>query len=267
MATKQRGKAVWLILLTCMTAASALANTTENDLCHGFFALVNRPTVADSPCTVPSKKAVVELGYQYQNLINHVKSQEFPFADFRLGLPANSELFALLPHYIHHSVKPTSGFGPTSIGFKHKLIATSKLIASVEGLATPASGSRTFGNKRWGGVINGIFYYSFTKKLSLTCQLGVSTRTQSTLDGGKRFNSVNPDAYLAWTPLDKLQVYAEIYGQSKTAPHQGAGFNVAGGLIILVTENMTIDVEGGQRLRGQLGNLENYVGAGAAVQF
>ncbi|KTD27027.1 hypothetical protein [Legionella maceachernii] len=257
---------LWLIPLICVIASSAFADTNDSP-CNGMLAIVNRPTIADSPCTAPNKKFILEFGYEYLNLLEGIQGQSYPFAELRYGLPANNEIFVFFPTYIHLSTRPRSGFSEMAVGYKHELFYTSRMIATLDGSIVPSSGSRAFGSKGWGGVINGIFSFNLSEKLSFTSQLGFSSQTQSVLAGGKRFTSVNPDAFFSWFPVDKLEIYAEIYGQSKTAPDEGSGFNAAAGFIFLPFKNMTIDFEGGQRMRGFLGGVENYVAAGAAIQF
>lgn len=268
MVSKQGWQLIWQITLIWIIPFRSFA-ATDNP-CGGtdsFLTILNRPSVADSPCVVPNKKVLLELGYQYQKLRYQGHAQNFPAAELRLGLPADTEFFTVLPNYTTQSILPHSGFGPTSLGFKHEITYTSKWVATMEASLTPPSGSMTFGNKGWGGVLSGIFIYEFNKKLSLSCMLGVSSETQSSFDGGQRFTSVKPDAVLTWSLKDNLQFFGEIYGQSKTGPHEGSGFNFDAGFIYLAAKNVAVDIEAGQRLRGVLGRFENYVGAGMAIQF
>ncbi|MFV0821222.1 hypothetical protein HRQ65_08420 [Tatlockia micdadei] len=265
MSGKSKWSQLWLIFLFAITL-NAFADTNDSP-CNGFLSIVNRPTIADSPCTAPNKKLILEFGYQYLNLLGGIQGQSYPFAEFRYGLPANNEIFVFLPTYVHLSTKPSSGFSEMAVGYKHELFYTSRMIFTLDGSLIPSSGSRTFGSKGWGGEINGIFSFNLSEQFSFTSQLGFSSQTQSILAGGKRFTSINPDAFFSWYPVDRLEIYAEIYGQSKTAPDEGSGFNAAVGIIFLSFKNMTIDFEGGQRIRGFLGDVENYVAAGAAIQF
>lgn len=95
---------------------------------------------------------------------------------------------------------------------------------------------------------------------------GVSSQTQAINDGGKRYTSVNPDLVLSWTK-EKISVYGEIYGQSKTGPQNGSGFNADAGILYLIRKNIVIDLEAGHRLSGVLGGFSHYVGTGISIQF
>lgn len=243
---------------------------TNNNFCGGskeLLSVVNRPTVADSPCTAPDKKILVELGYQYLKLRPIGLEQNYPEAELRFGLPKDNEIYVLLPNYEQDSFFPYSGLNATSIGYKHEIDYTNKWIITFDGLVTPPSGSRYFGNKGWGALFGGIYSYNFNDSLSMTCELTLTTQTTSSYDGGQRFSSLNPDAFLTWSLNDNLQIYGEIYGQTKTWVHEGAGFNIDGGLIYLVSKNLTIDLEAGQRLNGSLKQLEHYFGTGMVLQF
>lgn len=83
---------LWLIPLICVIASSAFADTNDSP-CNGMLAIVNRPTIADSPCTAPNKKFILEFGYEYLNLLEGIQGQSYPFAELRYGLPANNEIF------------------------------------------------------------------------------------------------------------------------------------------------------------------------------
>ncbi|MBA2711695.1 MAG: transporter [Tatlockia sp.] len=232
-----------------------------------MLSLTDRPTAASSPCTIPIRHAVVELGFQGDKLIEAGQAQSYPAPEFRVGLPGNNEIYALLPNYNHQTVPHASGFGPTSIGFKHIINYTDDWIFTVEGVLTPPSGSTNFGSPGLAGTLNEILAFNLNKKLSMTYQLGISTETDVETNGGQRFISINPVLILAWSPTDKLQFYGSVYGKTKTSAEEGRGFIAATGLVYLLTKNMTIDVEGGQRINGSLGGTENYYGLGTALLF
>lgn len=244
---------------------------TIDDPCAGPSALLNiidRPTVSDSACAVPFKKAVLELGYQYQELTHSAGHQQnFPEAEFRLGLPANSELVILLPNYIHQSTAPHSGYAATTLGLKHEIGYTQNWLGAVEALVTLPNGSAAFGSKGMGTAVNGIVTYTFNPQFNLSLMLGGSTETQSSLNGGQRFTSINPDVVFTYSPTEKISLYGEAYGQSKTGPGENSGFNADAGVIYLLLSNVAIDLELGQRISGNLGGFNHYIGTGMSIMF
>ncbi|MBA3537541.1 MAG: transporter [Tatlockia sp.] len=258
----------WLLIHCLVLPFKIFAYPTA--LCGGANALLSitdRPTIAESTCAVPNNHAVLELGLQAEKLVFSGQAQQFPTPQFRIGLPLDNEVYAILPNYNHQTVAPTSGWGPTSIGYKQMIGYTDTWLFTLDGVITPPSGSVNFGNQGFAAIVNGILTYKLNSKLTATFQLGFSTETESESSGGRRFNSINPDLILTLALSDKLQFYGEIYGQSKTSADEAMGFNAASGFIYLLAKNITIDIEAGQRIDGFLGNIEHYVGAGTAILF
>ncbi len=263
-------KLAWTTMLTNAIAYNVFADTIENP-CGGasaFLSIIDRPTVSDSACVVPFKKAVIEAGYQYQELTHSEgHEQNYPEAEFRLGLPANNEIAIVLPNYIHQSMAPHSGFSATTVGLKHEIGYTQKWLGAAEAVFTLPNGSAAFGSKGLGATVNALVDYTINPKFTLSLMLGVSTETQSSTDGGQRYGSINPDVVLTYVATEKINFYGEIYGQSKTAPNEGSGFNVDTGVLYLLYPNLEVDMEVGQRISGNLDGFNHYIGAGFGIMF
>lgn len=263
------GRLFWLGFVFYIVTNTLFAETIDNP-CEGSDALLNlidRPTAGDSACTVPFRKIILESGFQYQKLMQPDGFQQnYTQSELRFGLPANNELAILLPNYIHPS-KSSSGFSAATLGIKHQIGYTQHWLGSIESIVTLPSGSQNFGSDGTGIAFNGIVNYTFNPKLSLFFMFGVTSQTQSTLDGGQRFTSYNPDIILTYVINPKMYVYGEIYGQSETGPAEGRGFNADGGILYLLKQNIVADLEVGQRINGQLGDFNQYIGAGLSVMF
>jgi hypothetical protein len=262
-------KLLYLIILLAGIPLPVLGEVTES-ACGGpsaLISLVNRPTIGDSSCVVPYKEAVLELGYQYVKLTSRGYQHDLPEAELRIGLPLGNEFVALLPNYIHQSLAPHSGNEATMVGIKHSLGYTQIWAAAVEALFTLPSGSADFGSKSLGTALNGIFSYNLSSQFTLTGMVGLTSQTLPRHSGGQRFTSFNPDITFSWLPKYWMEVYAEVYGQTKSAPGQGSGFNMDTGLIFLPIPTITIDFEVGQRISGVLGGFNRYVGTGMAINF
>jgi len=249
-----------------LTSSLAWADEVR-DPCTSILALVNRPSAADSACVVPFEKGMLETGARYFNLKGGAHGYNLPEAELRLGLPVHTELTINFPNYNHQTQVPHSGLSPTVVGLKHELGYNARWLGAIEGLVTLSSGSTAFGSNATGGTINGIVNYSLNSQLSMLFMLGLSTQTLPSDQGGQRYNSVNPDAVLTWQFNDKWQAYGEIYGQSKTGPRNGVGFNTDAGLQWAFKTNWVTGLEVGQRISGKLGQFNHYVGAGLSVLF
>jgi hypothetical protein len=270
MAFKQMLKLLWLFSIHYGLAFNVFAETVD-DPCGGASALLSiadRPTVGDSACFVPFKKAVLELGYQYQQLTHSAGYQQnFPEAELRIGLPVNNELVLVLPNDIHQSMVPHAGFNATTIGIKHEIGYTQTWLGALEALFTLPSGSTAFGSRDSGAAVNGIINYTFNSTYSLSFMFGVTTQTQSKLNGGHRFTSMNPDMVLSYVLNPIINFYGEVYGQSKTGPGEGSGFNFDGGVLYLPLPNLEVDLEVGQRISGKLNGFNHYIGTGMSIAF
>ena len=255
--------------LMCAVTNAVFAQTLD-DPCAGASALLNlvdRPNVADSACAVPYKQAIVELGLQHQSLTQSETQTNFPEAVVRFGLPFNNELAFVLPNYNRTSMQPPSGFTTTSALLKHQIGYTEHWLGSIESAVTFASGSPGFGSDGTGFALNGIVNYTFNDSWSASFMFGVSSQVQSDLDGGGRFTTANPDLVLTYAVNPKVNVYGEVYGQSRTGPNEGSGFNADIGILYLPLANLEVDLVFGQHLSGALGDFNQYVGAGFAILF
>ncbi|NNM60441.1 MAG: transporter [Legionellales bacterium] len=248
----------------------ALADTVS-DPCSGsggLLSLVDRPTAADNACPVPYDQAILEMGYQHQELYPTGNQNNYPQPEVRFGLPYSTEFVFLPPNFIAPSVSP-AGFGASTIGLKHELGYTENWLGSIESLVTLPTGSDANGSDGTGIAVNGIINYTFNSHFTLSGMFGVTSETVSESSGGDRFSSFNPDLVLTWTLGDTstFQVFAEVYGQTHTGPDQGSGFNADGGVAYLVFKMLSVDVEYGHRLSGLLGGFDHYVGTGLALYF
>jgi len=216
---------------------------------------------------------VLELGFIRANLRGEGsgKADSYPQAEVRFGLPGRNELKILAPNYTSQRLRtpqePSSGLSAASIGFKHELGYTGKWLGSVEAVLTLPSGNDVFGSRGLGTTVNGIVAYSLSAHVGLSLQLGISSLTDSVLAGGRRFTSFNQFLTATWNPIERLQLYGEFYGQTKTARSEGAGYNFDGGLQYLVTRWLEADLEAGVRLTGNLGGFTHYYGVGIGILF
>ena len=265
---------VWKLCLSSLilyTQSFTVLAEIIPDPCAGpspLLNLIDRPTVGDSACVVPYKKAILEMGYQYQSLSHSAgNEQNFPEAELRIGLPLNNELVMILPSNIHQSMAPHSGFTATVVGIKHELGYNKSWLWTIEALLTQSNGSAAFGSKGNGAAFNGIVSYNINSSFNLTFMFGGTTQTQAIQSGGQRYNSINPDLILTYTATNKLQFFGEVYGQSKTGPGEGSGFNFDGGLLYLLIPNFSVDLEVGQRISGNLFGFDHYIGTGVGILF
>jgi hypothetical protein len=268
----------WCALTFSVCGAESIAGEEKSDPCSAssptaLFAFLDRPTFSDSACPVPFGHAVLEMGLVRATLRGEGggRSNSYPQAELRFGLPGRNEFKILAPTYTsQRSGDPreaSSGFSATALGLKHGLGYSDKWTGSVEAIITLPSGNADFGSRGSGATLNGIAEYSVTDQVALSMQLGLSSLTESVSAGGKRFTSFNQFITATWNPVKPLQFYGEFYGQTKTSSNEGVGYNFDGGIQFLVTRRLEVDVETGIRLTGHLGGFTHFYGAGIGILF
>ncbi|HAU1133049.1 TPA: transporter [Legionella pneumophila] len=257
------------LLLFSLQIKAATDYQTYETVCGeptDMLSFLERGGIATNPCVVPPRSVLISSGYQYQQLIGEGVQHNFPAAAIQLGLPGYFEVDLLLPNYINQTVDPRIGFSQTQLIVNHVLWFNNKWIITASGTFVFPSGSASFGSPNPGGGVIGILSYNFNSQLNLTGNLGITSQSEPSYDGGQSYTSVNPDLILSWTK-NKISLFAEIYGQSKTAPDEGSGFSTDAGVLYQVKKNIAIDFEVDQRITGLLNGVERYYGGGITIQF
>ena len=256
--------------------STKLPEAQDTDPCDGLLATLDRPTVADSTCVVKSGHAIAELGYQ----TGPVKGSDisrlsfFPQAELRFGLPENWEFKLFPPNYNMSTQRAFAGgghidgFGDTAFGVKHQFGSFGGFLFSADVKLTIPTGQTAFSGGGTQANIQGIVSYSITPAIGISALIGISTNTDRTNNGViTRFTSVNPDAVITYLMNDKLQLYTEIYGNTKTAADQGSNFALQGGAQYLLTKNVEVDASAGVLLHGPAGVQSRFVNLGVGLLF
>lgn len=262
-------KKIVLSLLLLSLPYLIYAADSDSNPCGGpndLMLFLDRPTAGDSPCVVPNKSTALEMGYSYENLVGGGVQQNFPQPFLRIGLVHNFEFNVFIPNYNYQTVEPRRGNGPSTLGLKYEIFANPNWVTAVDGYFILPSGSAAFGTRNRGFIINGIVSRTITEEISINGMLGLSNQSESIEGGGRNFYTVNPDLVLSWTK-DKLSLFWEVVGQSKTDIGQSSGFNMDEGFLYSIKKNVVVDFSVGQRVSGTLNGFSNYVGAGISFLF
>jgi Putative MetA-pathway of phenol degradation len=259
-----------------MPLKAPAAPQNADDPCDGLLSVLDRPTVADSPCVVKPGQAVVEMGYQNGPVkgsdISHLSF--LPQAELRFGLPDNWELKVFPPNYLFATQRAFAGggqikgFGDTAFGIKHEFGYSNGFVFAADAKVIVPTGDTAFSD---GGVeanVQGIISYSVTPKLGISGMLGVSTLTNRGADGSvTRFTSMNPDLVVTYLLTDKLQLYSELFGNTVTSPGQGPNLTIQGGVQYLLAPSVEVDASVGTLLLGPAGLQSSYFNVGLGLQF
>ncbi len=257
-------KAILLYCIMLFSASSMATDTCANQ--DNILSLINRPTIAVSPCVVSEKHLLTEFGFEHRELVVGSYANVYPDTQFRLGLGHDSELYAYAPVYVDNHAPPFKGNTTIGVGGKHVFLEKDPIVLSIDALIYPAGGSVYYGFQTTGGRINGIANYSMDP-WSLTLMLSVMYQSQPYNVPNQTFTAFGPDLVLSYSLNPDMYVFAEVYGQNKVSPTLGSAFNFDGGLAFLIRNNITLDIEASSRIYGLLGQFNNYIGFGGAVQL
>lgn len=249
------------------------------DPCAGpsaMLALLDRPTIADSACSVKPYRTVLEIGYD--NQITHEPSNQrlvdYPQAEWRYGLPNGWEAKLFWPNF--NQMTPLSAAGGTTNGLSDAGIGVKKefgyfgnwVFAADTRIDFP-TGARPFTNGGTQVTLNGIASYNVTPQFGIAGQLGVARLAQTNLANNTQYYyALEPMVVASYSFFGRLQLYGEVYGFTKAnaQSHQGA-YWFDGGVQYLVTPRVEIDVEEGTELSGPQGASAHYFGFGLGLEF
>lgn len=254
-------------------------SSVTNDPCAGpsaMLALLDRPTIADSACSVKPHRIVLEIGYD--NQITHEPSGQrlvdYPQAEWRYGLPHGWEAKVFWPNF--NELTPLSAAGGTNKGLSDAGIGVKKEFGYFGNWVFAAdtridfqTGAEPFTNGGTQVTVNGIASYNVTPQFGLAGQLGVARLAQRDAGGRTQYYyTLEPMVVASYSFFGRLQLYGEVYGATKA----GANTNQSeywfdGGVQYLVTPQVEVDVEEGIALSGPQGASAHYFGLGFGLEF
>jgi len=232
-----------------------------NDPCTSLNAIVTRPTVSNSVCTVRPNHVLIETGYQNTSADGGGNAVQYPQMLVRVGtqLPG-LEAFIAVP-----TVQKISGGGATlsgvtdiAAGLKYVLGATPKFSYGVQGQISAPTGTNAFsanGTDAIGALNLG---YALGSVFSLSSALQI----QSLYANGTRYTSFVPSLVLAAGLPQSTSLYGEIARFSNAI---GASTPTRTQYILGVShdigQRLQLDLEGGYSPTTVTGKYR-YVGFG-----
>lgn len=231
--------------------------------------VINRPTNAISPCAVAYKNVLIEGGIQHRTFPGAQSIDLYPNIELRLGLPEKSEIYFYPPTYIASHAPPyPDGNSTVAVGGKHQMWGKKNFVFTLDGFIVPPGGSRDYGMQAMSEHVNAIIEYLINDTFTVTFMLSYLHLSQPASEPNETYSAISPNLVLAYNFSPKMSVFSEVYGQSRTSPDSTrGGYNFDGGFIFLITNNITFDVEFSSRINGELGQYNNYVGAGGVIRL
>jgi hypothetical protein len=180
-----------------------------NDPCTSMSAIVGRPTVTNSVCTVRPNHVEIETGYLNATTSGSGNTVSYPQAVIRIGtlIPA-LELQVVPPQIVRSSTAgpATTGSSDAGAGLKYVLGYTPKFNYGVQALFTAPTGTNGVSSNGTTSTYALNAGYTLSPVFSLATTLGA----QSLTNGPQRWNSFVPSFVVTAALPNSSGIYAEI---------------------------------------------------------
>jgi len=248
-------------------APAPVAPSGPTDPCTSLLALVNRPAVTSTPCSVKRGDLLVETGYTNTTSSGAATGNlaVYPQGYIRVGALRNLEL-DIAPTSIARISGTTAQLTDSQIGAHYELGYSPKFITGVNFLATIPSGYPAVSGQGTGYTFNLESTYAITSVLGLAAQVGYNNLSAGSPDGvgTVRVQSFNPSLALVLGLPQSFQLFVEGFGASSGGPGQSGRFGLDGGLQKTIGSRLQLDVNASQSL-GAFGGVRTHsLGFGAA---
>jgi hypothetical protein len=251
---------------------TALAQTTApspaptQNPCAAVINLINRPTLASSPCAVSTNHVLVESGYA--NVVSTGPeagvAANYPQAVIRIGtFDPKFEFDIFAPNYTHSSLGGANGWSDFAVGTQFNLGQSDDAVWGGGAIVWIPTGDRAFtaGGAQFTGDFNWV--YNLGPVLGLFGTESVNALSNLRPNG-------NAQSYFAFIPSNGISaglsassvLYGEYtyYSQVSAAPGSKSLFDF--GYEQGLGSHIVLDVEYGFSPPGPSGQKQHYVGAG-----
>ena len=257
-------KFVGLLLFLFINASWALEKVCDSP---NIINLIDRPTFAKGACVMPEKSLMLEYGASHYKYINEGEANGVGEAEFRLGLVEHTELDINAPTYFNQSIHPKAGFSYTSIGLKSMVYQDTHQAFTLDAGVIPSGGSYYFGSRDLHGYGNIIGFRNLTDKLSHAFAFGYSNFGEFNETDFENYSTFSIDYDLSYSLNEHWHGFFEFTSQTKSNYTSGFGLLCSTGLIYVLSEYATIDIEFSQRIIGELNRSTNTIGIGGAIKL
>ena len=248
----------FLFVIFLSVPAASQTSDSQDDLINP-----DRPGIADGSSVVGSKTLQIETGTHFE-FRRSGDEREHTFAMpmlLRFGIGSRWEArlegntFTRVTRHSPNTSDETSGFAPTSIGFKYHIYESSgdhQLSLGTIVRVFPTWGTKEFRTEHTTGDIRLAADWSFAPrlKLSLNPNIGIARYED---DQGRLFTAGLFATTLSYLPTKKLNPYIDIGVQSPETTEGRSSAIFDGGVAYTIGRNLAIDASVGTRVHGITG--------------
>jgi len=180
-----------------------------NDPCTSISAIVTRPTVTNSVCTVRPNHVLIETGYQNTSTAGGGNTVAYPQALLRVGTDLRGlEAFIVLPtlQRVSSGAAVTSGLTDIAAGLKYVIGATPKFAYGAQVQVSAPTGSAAFS----AGGTTAVYAVNLGYTMSPVFSLGSTLNAESLSIGTQRYASFVPTLTLTASLPNANAVFGEI---------------------------------------------------------
>jgi hypothetical protein len=250
------------------TTSPTSAPSKPSDPCTTMLAIVTRPTVTTTACTVRPNHVLVENGWN-NTVVTGPRggnTAAYPQSEVRIGTEVTRlEVDLTPPTWIHSSVGGPVIGGPSDVaaGLSYEIGYSAKAVWAVNAVASApvgspafsASGSQYTGNFNWS--------YSLSSKFGLSGTFGFDSQTGMNANGHvQRFFNFIPSIYATATLPRTSQAFLEYVYYSHAGVGLGSKNLIDLGLQHDINPHVQADVEYGFSPTVISGQTQHYVGFG-----
>lgn len=249
-----------VLLTLCLHSTAFAQESTEEPK---FSA--ERPDLASGTATIPPGRYQVEFGYIYAN--GGGWQQRFPDgALLRFPIDKRSEWRIGIPAYVRTggNGETLSGLADVSLSVKWRFLDAAPKRPSLAVIVNT--------NLPTGRADIGSHYFQPSSSLQAAYDLsdkwGLSSYVSyaNTRDGAERFDQFGFLAGAGYALSDRMSVFGELYGVSKTGPDSGAANFVDAGVTYLLNPRTQADVSAGMGISGDPKNFI-FLNTGISIRW
>ena len=181
----------------------------NNDPCTSLTAIVTRPTVSNSVCTVRPRHVLVETGYQNSSAQGGGNTVQYPQTLIRVGTTVPALEFDLQPPQYQRASIPAatlSGATDSAVGLKYVFGYTTKVAYGAQVFATVPTGAKAFS----ANGVQELYALNFGYTLSPAFSIAAVGAAQSLTNGSQHWTSFIPSVALSGTLPNNVTLFGEL---------------------------------------------------------
>ncbi|PWT92525.1 MAG: hypothetical protein C5B55_06270 [Blastocatellia bacterium] len=249
----------YAVSVHCQT--SGPQTSTQSQTASDDWINPDRPGIADGSTVVGPETFQIESGIQLEFRRSRNSSEHTLFIPtlLRFGIAKRWEARIEGNTFTRESTfesgaltDQSSGFAPTSIGFKYQFYNSSAITLGTIVRVFPPWGSRDFRTQHVTGDVRVAADWNFAKraKLSLNPNIGLARYED---DQGRLFTAGLFAVTLNYLPTKKLNPFVDVGAQSPEVIEGQSAAVFDGGLAFTIERNLEVDASAGTRIHGVTG--------------